>query len=68
MKTPFDSLRLWFGLFAEERQVSGGGDTVQGTMKAELSTLHRGVDEIARRVIAGLEAVIEGELPFLALL
>lgn len=58
-----DSFVLWAGLFAEERQASSG-DTFQGTMEAELGTLHRSVDEVARRVMGGLEAVIEMDSPY----
>jgi nucleoside 2-deoxyribosyltransferase len=59
-----DSFAIWTGLFAEERQAVGSRDTFQATMKAELGTVQKSVDEVARQVIAGLEAVIKMKSPY----
>ena len=59
-----DSYVIWASLFAEERQALGGSDTFQATMKAELGTVQKSVDEIARQVIAGLEAVLKLKSPY----
>ena len=64
VEVQLNSYEIWAGLFAEERQAPGGSDMFQATMKAELATAQRSVDEIARQVIAGLEAVIEMESPY----
>ena len=58
-----DSYVIWASLFAEERQALGGSDTFQATMKAELGTVQKSVDEIARQIIAGLEAVLKLKSP-----
>lgn len=58
------SFLIWAGLLAEERQALGGGDTYEATLKAEMRTLQNSVDEIAKQIIAGFEAVIEMESPF----
>jgi nucleoside 2-deoxyribosyltransferase len=54
----------YVGLLAQERQALGDSDTFQATMKAELSTVQKGVDEIAKQVIAGLEAVLKMKSPY----
>ena len=51
-------------LGAEERQALGDRDVFQATMKAELGTAQRSVDEIAKQLIEGLEAVIEMKSPY----
>jgi hypothetical protein len=51
-------------LFAKERQGRDDTDTLQGMMRAELETIPKSVDEIARQVIAGLEAVLEMRSPY----
>ena len=53
-----DSFAMWANLFAEERQALGDNDTFQTTMKAELGTVQKSVDEIAKQVITGLEVVL----------
>jgi hypothetical protein len=58
-----NSYTLWAGLFGEERQALGDSDTFQATMTAELGTFRKSVDQIAKQVIAGLEAVIKMNSP-----
>jgi hypothetical protein len=59
-----DSYVIWASLFAEERQALGDNEPFQATMKAELGTVQKSVDEIAKQVIAGIEAVIKMESPY----
>ena len=59
-----NSFVVWASLFAEERQALGDSDTFQATMEAELGTVQKSVDEIAKQVIAGLEAVIKMKSPY----
>ena len=59
-----NSYVVWASLFAEERQALGDNEPFQATMKAELGTLQKSVDEIAKQVIAGIEAVIKMESPY----
>ena len=59
-----NSFGIWADLFTEERQGLGDSDTLQGMMKVELSTLQKSVDEVAKQVLAGLEAVIERKSPY----
>jgi nucleoside 2-deoxyribosyltransferase len=59
-----DSFVLWAELLAEDRQTAGGGDTFEGALEAELGVLDRSADEVARRVIGGLEAVLAMESPY----
>lgn len=55
---------LWADLFSKERKVSSDRDKFQAMMRAELGTVKTSVDEIAKQVIAGFEAVLEMESPF----
>jgi nucleoside 2-deoxyribosyltransferase len=64
VEVQLNSFEIWAGLFAEERQALGGNDTFQAMMRAELGTVQKSVDEIAKQVIAGLEAVIEMKSPY----
>jgi nucleoside 2-deoxyribosyltransferase len=59
-----NSFEIWADLFTEERQGIGDSDLLQGMMKAELGTLQKSIDEVARQVITGLEAVIEIKSPY----
>jgi len=58
------SFELWAELFSKESLGQGDRQSLQGLMKAELSTLQKSVDEIARQVIAALEAVLEMKSPY----
>jgi nucleoside 2-deoxyribosyltransferase len=58
-----DSFVIWASLFAEERRALGDGDTFEATMKAEMGTVQKSVDEIAKQVVDGFEAVIKMESP-----
>jgi nucleoside 2-deoxyribosyltransferase len=59
-----NSYRMWAELFAEERQGPGDSESLQGLMKAELVTLQKSADEVARQVITALEAVIKMKSPY----
>jgi len=59
-----NSFRIWAELFAEERQGPCDSKPLQGLMKAELGTLQKSVDEVAKQVITALEAVIEMKSPY----
>jgi nucleoside 2-deoxyribosyltransferase len=60
----FHSYGTWAELFAEARKNLGSRETLQDYMNAELSTLQQSVDEIAKQVIAALDAVIKMESPY----
>ena len=59
-----NSYLIWAELFADERQDPDDSEPLQGLMKAELGTLQKSVDEVAKQVIAALEAVIEMKSPY----
>jgi nucleoside 2-deoxyribosyltransferase len=59
------SYQIWAELFAEERQDPDASEPVLGLMKAELGTLQKSVDEVAKKVITALEAVIKMKSPYL---
>jgi nucleoside 2-deoxyribosyltransferase len=59
------SYQIWAELFAEEHQDPGASEALQGLLKAELDTLQKSVDEIAKQVITALEAVIQLKSPYL---
>ncbi len=59
-----DSLLNYVGLLAEERKALGDRVTFQATIEAELNTVQKGVDEIAKKIIDGLEAVIKMKSPY----
>ena len=59
-----NSYETWAAIFARERHGFGGGEPFQEMMKAELRTAQISVEEIATRVIAGLEAVLEMDSPY----
>jgi hypothetical protein len=58
------SYEVWAGLFMEACQALGEGESFQATLKAELDTVQKSVDEIAMQVIAGLEAAIKMKSPY----
>ena len=58
------SFELWAELFSKESLDQGDRQSLQRLMNAELSTLQKSVDEIARQVIAALEAVLEMKSPY----
>ena len=64
LEVHLNSFEIWADLFTEERQGLGDSEPLQGLMKAELGTLQKSVDEVAKQVIAGLEAVIEMKSPY----
>jgi nucleoside 2-deoxyribosyltransferase len=59
-----DAYMLWAGIFGDEHQAAEGEAPFQNTMSAELSTVEKSVDEIAGKVIAGMEAVIKMDSPY----
>ena len=59
-----ESLHAYVGLLAEERVALGDGVTVEAIMKAELNTAQKGLDEIANKLIDGMEAVIKIQSPY----
>ena len=59
-----DSLLNYVGLLAEERKALGDRVTFRANIKAELNTVQKGVDEIAKKIIDGLEAVIKMKSPY----
>ena len=64
VEVQLNSFEIWAALFTEECQGLGDSDTLQGMMKGELGTIQKSLDEVAKRVIAGLEAVIEMKSPY----
>jgi nucleoside 2-deoxyribosyltransferase len=58
------SYGIWAELFSAERLAHGDSESLQGTMKAELYTLQKSVDEVARQVITAMETVIEMKSPY----
>ena len=59
-----NSFANYAGLFAQERQTLDDRDTFQATMNAELGAVQKSVDEIARQIIDGLEAVLKLKSPY----
>ncbi len=59
-----DSFALWAGMLVDERQTAGSGDTFEDAMETELGVLDKSVDEMARQVIDGLEAVLAMKSPY----
>jgi nucleoside 2-deoxyribosyltransferase len=59
-----ESLQDYVGFLAQERKALGEGVTFEATLQAELNAVQQGVDEIAKKLIAGLEAVIEKKSPY----
>lgn len=60
----YDSLIKFTGGFAEEWKMLGKVPTFQITLKAELETVMKGIDEIAQVIIDGLETVLEMKSPY----
>lgn len=58
------SFKLWGELLADERQKTDSHDPLQGLMNAELGTLKKSVDEIAKQVIEAFETVIMMKSPY----
>jgi nucleoside 2-deoxyribosyltransferase len=64
VEVQLNSYAIWADLFSEECQGLGDSDTLQGMMKAELGTLQKSLDEVAKQVIAGLETVLDMKSPY----
>jgi len=59
-----EALLDYAGLLAEERKALGEDVTFEALMTAELSTAQKGLDDIAKKLIDGLEAVIKMKSPY----
>ena len=59
-----NAYKVWAGIFGEEYKKHNESDTLQGMMEAELSTSKKSMDEVAKQVIHGLEAVITMKSPY----
>ena len=59
-----DSYVNYARLLSEEHKSLGDSITFQDTLKAELNAVQKAVDEIAKKIIDGLEAVIKMESPY----
>lgn len=59
-----DSLMNYIGLIAEQSNGPGDSQALRTLLEAELSTIQAGVDQIARKVIDGLQAVVEMNSPY----
>ena len=64
MEIHLNSYGIWAEFFSAERKSHSDGESMQGLMNAELDTLQKSVDEVARQVIAALEAVLEMKSPY----
>ncbi len=64
VEVQFDSYEVWSDIFTQEHHRQGEKDSLQGMMQAELGTLQKSFEEVARRVIAGLEAVMQMQSPY----
>jgi len=58
------SFAMWADLFVQERQEGGEGAGSEILMEAELTTLQKSLDEVARLLIDGLEEVIQLPSPY----
>jgi nucleoside 2-deoxyribosyltransferase len=58
------SFEIWAELFSGERLAHSDSKSRQELMNAELCTLQKSVDKVARQVISALEAVLEMESPY----
>jgi nucleoside 2-deoxyribosyltransferase len=59
-----NSYGIWAELLSAESQAYHEDESLQGLMNAELGTLQKSVDEVARHVITALEAVLEMKSPY----
>lgn len=59
-----DSFVSYSGLFAQGREALGDRDTFQATMGAELGTVQKSIDVIAKTLIDGLEAALKMGSPY----
>ena len=59
-----DTLMAYLGRWAAHREPPGDGDTFQATLQAELDTVQQGLDELALKIIEGLEAAVRMKSPY----
>jgi nucleoside 2-deoxyribosyltransferase len=64
MEIHLNSFGIWAELFSAERLAHSDSESLQGLMNAEIGTLQKSVDEVAKQVITALEAVIEMKSPY----
>jgi nucleoside 2-deoxyribosyltransferase len=60
----YDSLMNYVGGFAQEWETQGNKETYQSTVEAEYQTVMKGIDEIAKKIIEGLDAVQAMKSPY----
>jgi hypothetical protein len=58
------SFAMWADLFVQERLDSDVNNGLESLMEAELTTLRKSLDEVARLLIDGFEEVIQLESPY----
>ena len=59
-----DSTMGYIGRFAQECEALGGDDAFQYTLEAELNAVRKGVEELANKLVAGLEAALQMGSPY----
>jgi nucleoside 2-deoxyribosyltransferase len=59
-----ESLQVYVGLLAEERKALGEGVSFEALMTAELNTVQKGIDQIAKKLIEGMEAALKERSPY----
>jgi nucleoside 2-deoxyribosyltransferase len=64
VEVQLNSYEIWADIFSRECQKVDDCHSSDGILKAELGTTQKSLDEIASRVIAGLETVLEMESPY----
>lgn len=55
---------MYASLFTQDGRAVGEGDTFQKTLKAEMSTVQKSIDAVARELIEGLDAVLKLASPY----
>ena len=64
VEVQINSFVLWAEVFDKVRNKLSDSDTIQGWLNAELDTAQKSIDEIAKLVIDGLEAVLKLKSPY----
>jgi nucleoside 2-deoxyribosyltransferase len=59
-----NSFEVWASLLTEESRVPDDNEPFSATLKDELGLVQKSVDEIAKQVVAGMEAVIQMKSPY----
>jgi hypothetical protein len=58
------SLMSYTAAFAQASPSQGADDWFEATLAAELSSVQEGLDQVAREIVAGLDAVLRMESPY----